>query len=50
MLTHKVYKVILEPEGVEKIAVQYNVTIKGKSGVEHQINARSSQLSAKRTG
>ncbi|WP_161972770.1 MULTISPECIES: hypothetical protein [unclassified Pseudoalteromonas] len=50
MLTHKVYKVILESEGVEKIAVQYNVTIEGKFGVEHQINAFSSQLFAKLSG
>ena len=38
LLTQKIYKAILESEGVENIAVQHDVKIKGKSGVEHQID------------
>lgn len=38
LLTQKIYRAILESEGVENIAVQHDVKIKGKSGVEHQID------------
>ncbi|WP_240223451.1 restriction endonuclease [Rheinheimera hassiensis] len=38
LLTQKIYKAILESEGVENIAVRHDVKIKGKSGVEHQID------------
>ncbi|WP_125782552.1 restriction endonuclease [Pseudoalteromonas rubra] len=38
LLTQKIYKAILESEGVENIAVQHDVKIQGKSGVEHQID------------
>ncbi|TMP70765.1 hypothetical protein CWB76_09370 [Pseudoalteromonas sp. S1609] len=38
LLTQKIYRAILESEGVENIDVQHDVKIKGKSGVEHQID------------
>lgn len=37
-LARKIYKDILAFEGVENIDVKHNVKIKGKSGVEHQID------------
>jgi hypothetical protein len=37
-LAQKIYEDILALEGVENIEVQHNVKIKGKSGVEHQID------------
>lgn len=37
-LAHKMYEDILALEGVDNINVQHNVKIKGKSGVEHQID------------
>lgn len=38
LLTQKIYRAIIESEGVENIDVQHDVKIKGKSGVEHQID------------
>lgn len=38
LLTRKIFKEILESAGVENIDVRHNVRIKGKSGVEHQID------------
>lgn len=38
LLTQKIYKAILKSEGVENISVQHDVKVKGKSGVEHQID------------
>ncbi|MDC9499858.1 MULTISPECIES: restriction endonuclease, partial [unclassified Pseudoalteromonas] len=38
LLTQKIYRAILESEGVENIDVQHDVKIKGKSGVEHKID------------
>lgn len=38
LLTQKIYRAILESEGVENITVQHDVKIKGKSGVKHQID------------
>jgi hypothetical protein len=37
-LARKIYEDILALEGVDNIDVQHNVKIKGKSGVEHQID------------
>ncbi len=37
-LARKIYEDILMVEGVDNINVQHNVKIKGKSGVEHQID------------
>ncbi|WBA18835.1 restriction endonuclease [Salinivibrio kushneri] len=37
-LAQKIYGEILELQGVENIDVRHNVKIKGKSGVEHQID------------
>ena len=38
LLTQKIYRAIIESEGVENIDVDHDVKIKGKSGVEHQID------------
>ena len=38
LLTKKIYKSILESEGVENLEVRHDEKIKGKSGVEHQID------------
>ena len=38
LLTQKIYKSILESEGVENLEVKHDQKIKGKSGVEHQID------------
>jgi hypothetical protein len=38
LLTQKIYKAILESEGVENLEVKHDQKIIGKSGVEHQID------------
>tara|TARA_R110001599_G_C12269246_1_gene661199 strand:+ start:2722 stop:3537 length:816 start_codon:yes stop_codon:yes gene_type:complete len=38
LLTQKIYKSILESEGVENLEVKHDQRVKGKSGVEHQID------------
>jgi len=38
LLTQAVYKVILAREEVNKVDVQHNVSIAGRSGVEHQVD------------
>lgn len=38
LLTQKIYRAILDSEGVENIEVLHNVKIKGKSSVDHQID------------
>lgn len=37
-LTQSIYQAILSKEGVDDIDVEHNVSLKGKSGVEHQID------------
>ncbi|MFH6953350.1 restriction endonuclease [Pseudoalteromonas sp. XMcav1-K] len=37
-LTQSIYQAILAKEGVNNIDVEHNVSLKGKSGVEHQID------------
>lgn len=38
MLTQKIYQEILNKEGVENIEVQHNMSLLGRSGVEHQVD------------
>lgn len=38
LLTQAVYQTILEQDGVTNVNVQHNVSLKGRSGVEHQID------------
>ncbi len=38
LLTQKIYKAILESEGVENLEVKHDEKVRGKSGVEHQID------------
>lgn len=38
LLTRSVYQALLKADGLETIAVQHNITVAGRSGVEHQID------------
>lgn len=38
LLTKKIYQLLLNYQGFDNIEVKHNIKIKGKSGVEHQID------------
>jgi hypothetical protein len=37
-LTQTIYQMVLAEEGIDNIDVEHNVAVKGRSGVEHQID------------